>query len=208
MDKSDIIRILEEFAVLLELKDANPFRVRAFANGARAIEATTEDLKQLAAEDKLTKIPGIGKGISGLIKDLYKNGFSKDHDELKKSFPDGFLEVLRIPGVGPKRAKALYQKLEVKSIAELQYACNENRLVALDGFGEKSQTKILQGIKHYLKTKGFFLVSQAEVEANQVVQYLKKLTTVDMVSVAGSLRRHKEIVHDVDLLGIMHAILF
>ncbi|MBI4388408.1 MAG: DNA polymerase/3'-5' exonuclease PolX, partial [Candidatus Omnitrophica bacterium] len=200
MDKNRIAEILEEFAVLLELKSANVFRIRAFHNAARAIESTNEDLKKLAEEDELTKIPGIGKGISALIQDLFKKGKSKEHEKLKKSFPKGFLEILKIPGVGPKRAKILYEKLGVKNVAELQYACNENRLLKLNGFGEKSQANILLGIQHYMKTKGFFLVSQADEEANQFVGYLRKEKTVSQISVAGSLRRHKEIVHDVDIL--------
>ncbi|PIQ85465.1 MAG: histidinol-phosphatase [Candidatus Omnitrophica bacterium CG11_big_fil_rev_8_21_14_0_20_45_26] len=201
MDRNKVIEILEEMAVLLELKSANPFRVRAFQNAARSIESVNENLEVLAESDTLTKIPGVGKGISELIKELYKKGYSKDHDELRKSFPEGFLEILHIPGVGPKRAKTLYEKLDVKNIAELQYACKENRLLALEGFGEKSQQKILQGIEHYQKTKGFFLVSQASHEALELVAFLKKHKEVKAIAIAGSLRRHKEIVHDIDILA-------
>ncbi len=200
MDKSDIANILEEMAVLLELKNANPFSIRAFHNAARAVESASEDLKLLAETDTLTKIPGIGKGISAFIQDLFKHGKSKEHEKLKKSFPAGFLDILKIPGVGPKRAKILYEKLGIKNVAELQYACQENRLLGLDGFGEKSQANILRGIEHHMKSKGFFLVSDASEEAEAFLKYLRKKKEVSQISIAGSLRRRKEIVHDVDIL--------
>lgn len=201
MDKVEIAEILEEMAVLLELREANPFRIRAFHNAARAVEAVTEDLVELALRGELTKIPGVGKGISAVIEELLKSGKCKDHEHLKKHFPKGFLEILRIPGVGAKRAKVLYEKLGVKSVAELERACRKDWLAELEGFGEKSQSNILRGIEHYLKTKGFFLISQAEDEAGNLVEYLKKQKGIEKISVAGSLRRRKEVVHDADILA-------
>ena len=200
MDKNEIAEILQEIGVLLELKGENPFRIRAFYNAARSLETTSENLKELSEKNELTKIPGIGKAISEMIQELLKKGRLEMHDELKKSFPKGFLEILKIPGVGPKRAKILYDKLDIKSVAELQYACKENRLSVLDGFGEKSQANILHGIDHYVKSQGFFLISQASDEARELIHYLKKRKEVGQISVAGSLRRHKEIVHDADIL--------
>ncbi len=200
MDKNEIVTILQEFGVLLELKGANPFKIRAFYNASRSVDATSENLEELSKQNKLTDIPGVGKGISQVIKELLETGRSKEYEELKQSFPKGFLEILRIPGVGPKRAKVLYEKLGVKSVAELQYACEENRLLTLEGFGEKSQSNILKGIEHRLKTQGYFLVSQAQFEADRLMNYLKKKAKPSQISIAGSLRRHKEIVHDADIL--------
>ena len=178
--------------------------------------------------DKPPKLIGsILEWLGEIITDLVKTGKSKYHHELKKSLPTGILDLLSIPGLGPKRAKVLYEKLKVKSISELQRACEENRLMKLDGFGEKSQSKILEGIKHHKKTEGYFLISQAVEESEKFVQYLKKSKEIIpppafapkghlsqkglpsaekadggiiRIEVAGSLRRSKEIVHDIDVL--------
>ncbi len=200
MDNKEIAQILEEIAEFLEIKGENPFKVRAFSNGARVIDSLSEDLAELAAGGKLREIKGIGAGLSEVIESLIKTGKSKYYEDLRKSFPEGFLELLNIPSVGPKRAKVLYEKLGIKNVAELEYACQENRLVSLDGFGEKSQSKILEAIKHHNKTKGYFLISQATVESEKFVAYLKRRKEISRIEVGGSLRRRKEVVHDIDIL--------
>ena len=200
MDNKEIAHVLEEIADLLEIKAENPFKVRAYHNGARVVDGMSEDVARFAQEGKLREIKGIGEGLAEIITELVKTGQSRYHRELKKSLPLGVLDMLGIPGLGPKRAKILYEKLKIKSISELESACQENRLLKLEGFGEKSQSKILEAIKHRKKTEGYFLISQAVSESEKFVKFLKKSKDIIRIEVAGSLRRHKEIVHDIDIL--------
>ncbi len=200
MDNKEIAQILEEIAELLEIKGENPFKIRAYHNGARIVEGMSQDITDYAEKDALQQIKGIGIGLAEKIKELVKTGKCKYHHELKKSLPAGILDLLGIPGLGPKRAKVLYEKLKIKSVVELERACQENRLLKLDGFGEKSQSKILEAIKHHKKTEGYFLISQATDESEKFIKFLKKQKGIIRIEVAGSLRRHKEIVHDIDIL--------
>jgi len=200
MDNKTVAEILEETAEILEIKGANPFRIRAYHNAARIVEGLTQDIGEFVKAGALREIKGIGEGLASLITELVKTGKSKEHQKLKKSLPSGLLELLDIPGVGPKRAKVLYEKLKIKSIEALKTACEENRLLKLEGFGEKSQFKILEAIEHHAKTKGYFLISQALDESGKFVSYLKKSRDVLQIEVAGSIRRQKEIVHDADIL--------
>lgn len=200
MDNKEIARILEEIAELMELKGENPFKVRAYHNGARIIEGLPEDAAELVEKGTLRQIKGIGEGLSSAIAELVEKGDCAQHKELKKSLPAGLLEILEISGLGPKRAKILYDKLKIKSVVELEQACQKGKLLSLDGFGEKSQAKILEAIKHHNKTKGFFLISQAVEDSGKFVNYLKKKQGILKIEVAGSVRRAKEIVHDMDIL--------
>ncbi|HLD56583.1 MAG TPA: helix-hairpin-helix domain-containing protein, partial [Candidatus Omnitrophota bacterium] len=200
MDNKTVAEILEETAEILEIKGANPFRIRAYHNAARIVEGLTQDIGEFVKAGALREIKGIGEGLASLITELVKTGKSKEHQKLKKSLPSGLLELLDIPGVGPKRAKVLYEKLKIKSIEALKTACEENRLLKLEGFGEKSQAKILEAIEHHAKTKGYFLISQAIEESGKFASYLKKSEDVLHIEVAGSIRRQKEIVHDADIL--------
>ena len=200
MDNKTVAEILEEMAEILEIKGANPFRIRAYYNAARVVEGLTQDISEFAKAGTLREIKGIGEGLAALITELVKTGKAKEHQKLKKSLPPGLLELLNIPGVGPKRAKVLYDKLKIKSIEQLKTACQENRLLKLEGFGEKSQAKILEAIEHHAKTKGYFLISQAIEESEKFTAYLKKSKDVLQIEVAGSIRRRKEIAHDADIL--------
>ncbi len=200
MDKETAAEILEKIAVLLELKDENVFKIRAYANAARVLEGQPEDLQSLIETGKLEELKGIGPAISEKVRELYEKGKSKYYEDLKKSFPPGLLDLLRIPGLGPKRAKILYQKLKIGSVADLEKACKAKKLEKLDGFGEKITENILQGIERIQKTSGQFLFVTAEREARALTDYLKKQKGVEKIEVAGSLRRRKEIVKDIDLL--------
>src|SRR3989338_6676493 len=162
MNNREIAQVLEEIAEFLEIKGNNPFKIRAYHNGARLVEGLAEDIRPLAESGRLAtgEIKGIGIGLAEKISELVKTGKCKYYEELKKSLPRGILNILQIPGLGPKRAKVLYEKLGVKDVAELEYACQENRLISLDGFGEKSQARVLEAIKHYNKSKGYFLIAQ------------------------------------------------
>ncbi len=200
IDKSQAIEILREIAILLELKNENVFKIRAFENAARVLEGTPSDLKTLIETKELENLKGIGEHISKIIHDLYEKEKSVDYEKLRKGFPDSLFELFRIPGLGAKRIKVLYEKLHVKSVGELEYACKENRLLDLDGFGAKSQEKILEGIGLVKKSQGHFRIDFALAEFRKLVQYLKKQKGIMKIEVAGSLRRRKEIIKDIDIL--------
>ena len=155
IDKAQAVEILEEISLLLELKGENIFKVRAFSNAARILEGNPSDLKVLIETGELEKLKGIGKGaISKILHDLYEKGKSADYAELRKGFPESLFELFRIPGLGAKRIKVLYDELDIKSLGELEYACKENRLLDFEGFGAKSQENVLKGIERIKKTKG------------------------------------------------------
>ncbi|MDP3762675.1 MAG: helix-hairpin-helix domain-containing protein, partial [bacterium] len=198
--KETVIQILEEIAILLELKDENPFKGRAYHNGARVLEGQPEDLATLIETGKLEELKGIGEALSEKIREFYKTGRSKYFEDLKKSFPTGLFEMFRIPGLGPKRIKVLYDKLKIKSVAQLEKACGDNKLLHLEGFGEKTQENILRGIAQIKKSSGQFLYAVAEKESRQFINYLKQKRGIGKIEVAGSIRRRKEVVKDIDIL--------
>ncbi len=200
MDKETVVQILEEIGTLLELKDENVFKIRAYHNAARVLEGQSDDLKTLIETGKLEELKGIGPAISEAVRELFQKGKLKYYEDLKKSFPSGVLDLLRIQGLGPKRVKVLYGKLKIKSVEELEKACKKNQLLGLEGFGEKTQENILQGIARLKKSAGYFLISTAQREAEQFITYLKKQKGIGKIEIAGSIRRHKEIVRDIDIL--------
>ena len=138
IDKQAVVQILEEIAILLELKGDNPFKIRAYHNAARVLEGQPEDLKTLIETGKLEALKGIGPGLSEKIHELVQKGRLPYYEKLRKSIPAGVLELLHIPGLGPKRVRVLYDKLKIKSVGALEKACLENRLLKLEGFGEKT----------------------------------------------------------------------
>ncbi len=201
MDKKEIIANLEEIGELLEIQGENPFKVRAYQNAARALEGLTEDPADLAKAGLLTEIIGIGSGIAEKIIEMLKQGKSPYLAELRKSIPPGLLELLKIPGLGPKKAKGLYDALDIHSIGELEYACKENRLLGLKGFGEKTQGNILKGIDLLKRYSGRFLFDFAWREAKKIHAHIAKEKGVLRAEIAGSLRRHKETIGDIDILA-------
>src|SRR5690242_9359691 len=135
MDKARIAEILTEIGVLLELKGENPFKTRAYENATRALEALTEPLDKLIADGRLAEVKGIGEGILKKIVELATTGKLAYYEELKASVPPGLFEMIQIPGVGPKKVKALYDELGIKSVAELEAACKAGKVAKLEGFG-------------------------------------------------------------------------
>ena len=200
MDKDTVVRILEEIGTLLELKNENVFKIRAYHNAARVLEGQHEDIQTLIETDKLEELKGIGPAISEKIRELNEKGKLKYYDELRKSFPPGFLELLTLPGLGPKRARILFEKLQIKSITELETACRQDRLLKVEGFGKKTQENFCQAIERLRKSAGHFVISFAKKEAVKIADYLKKQKGAEKVEIAGSIRRHKEIVKDIDIL--------
>lgn len=161
MDKHQIAAILNETAVMMELIGENTFKIKAYYQGARALESVSESIQHLIGEDKLKDIKGIGKGLSENILELYNTGSLSIHQELLQKTPPGLFDILRIPGLGPKKIKILYEKLGIASIGELEYACHENRLIELTGFGLKTQENVLQGIEFIKQQQGLFLWAEA-----------------------------------------------
>lgn len=201
MDKKEVSKILEEIGILLEIQGENPFKTRAYFNGAKVVEQLEEDIGVLVEEDRLHGIKGIGKALQEKITELVNTGKLKYYDDLRAKTPEGIFEILKIPGLGPKKVKALYDELDITTVGELEYACLENRLIDLKGFGEKTQNKILEGIDHIKKYRGQHLISTGMIFGNKVIEDVKKHEDVIRISLAGSIRRQKEIIKDIDILG-------
>ena len=200
MTKAQIAEVLQEIATLLELKGENPFKIRAYANAARSLETFGGSLPDLQDEEALAKIPGIGKSIAEKIKDLAASGSLKYLEELRAEFPAAILELFSISGLGAKKIKALYEKLHISSIQQLQKACEAGRVAELPGFGETTQTKICQAIEQRAKHSGSFQFGQIATEAETLRSDLAAHPDALHVDVAGSYRRRREIVRDVDLV--------
>jgi DNA polymerase (family 10) len=198
--KSDIITILNEIAELLELTGENPFKVRAYYNAARTLEGQTEEVADLVKSGKLAELPGFGEALTEKITTLVTTGKLPYYEDLKKKIPEGLLQMIRIPGLGPKKAKALYDKLKIDSIEKLEKACQEHKVAKLGGFGEKSEQKILEGITHHKKYAERHLYHEAWEAARAIAEKLKKRKDILQCEIAGSLRRHNETIGDVDIL--------
>lgn len=201
MNTGQIAQILDAIAGLLEFKDENPFKIRAYRNAARALEGFTGDIEQLCRDKKLCEIPGVGKAIEEKITQLITTGKMDYYEELRKEIPEGVVAMCAIPSFGPKKARVVWKELGITTIEELRKACVEDRLSGLKGFGEKTQKKILQGIEFHARHAGQFLLSDAMPVAKRLLDYVKAAPTVHRVSIAGSLRRWKEVVKDIDLLA-------
>jgi DNA polymerase (family 10) len=200
MTKAQIAEVLQEIATLLELKGGNPFKIRAYANAARSLETFGGGLPDLQDEEALAKIPGIGKSIAEKIKELASSGSLKYLEELRGEFPAAILELFSISGLGAKKIKALYEKLHISSVEQLQKACEAGRVAELPGFGETTQTKIFQAIAQRAKHSGSFQFGQIAAEAETLKSDLAAHPGALHIDIAGSYRRRREIVRDVDLV--------
>jgi DNA polymerase (family 10) len=200
MNKEAVAAVLAEIGVLLELKGENPFKTRAYANAARTVEGLIEPLDRLVAEGRLGGIKGIGEALGEKIATLVRTGRLPYHEELKASVPAGLLEMLQIPSLGPKKVKALYERLGVGSVADLERACRAGRVAGLDGFGEKTQQKILDGIEFRRQYAARHLLIEAVAVAEPILEALRGHPAVIRCSTAGSVRRFKEVIGDVDFL--------
>jgi len=201
MDKEQVAGILVEIGVLLELKGENPFKTRAYSNGARVIEGLSEPLAKLVAEKRLGEIKGIGEALEQKITELVETGKLEYYEELKASIPPGLLEMLEISGLGPKKIQALNKKLGVDSIEKLEALCQAGKVAELDGFGEKTQANILEGIALKRTYASKHLLSDAWLAAEPLLENLRQHPDVIRCSTAGSLRRFKDVIGDIDLLA-------
>ncbi len=200
MVNESITAIFLNFAFLLELKGENPFKIRAFQNTARVLEEQTAPVEELVTSGAIRSIPGIGKGSQGIIEEFVKTGAVKEFDVLVAEFPEGMLDLQKVRGLGPKKIKALYEALSIGSLAELEYACGENRLLDLKGFGKKTQDNILKSISELKLNRGKLLLPQAVYEASVITDKLSKLPGVRGVYVVGELRRSCELIASLDFL--------
>ena len=200
MDKATIAEVLEKIATLLELKGENPFKIRAYTNAARSIETFGGNLGDLKDEEILEKIPGVGKAIAAKIKELAETGSLRFFEDLRSEFPAEILELFTLPGLGAKKVKALYEQLQVSSIAQLQEACTAGRVAELPGFGKTTQEKLCQAIAERTKHAGSFRLGAIAAEAEMLQADLRAHPDALHVCIAGSYRRKKEIVRDLDFI--------
>lgn len=197
----DIARIFEEMADLLEIEEANPFRVRAYRNAARTIRGLSRELGQLLAEGKdLTDLPGIGKDLAAKINEILDTGTSTTLEKLHKEVPVSVEDLLKIPGLGSKRVKHLYHEMGIQNLDQLETAAKSGKLRKFPGFGVKLEQNILENISALRSSEKRFLRNIAITYAEPLVQYLKKDKTVKNVVIAGSYRRGMESVGDLDIL--------
>jgi DNA polymerase (family 10) len=198
--QEEIAAMFEELSIMLEILGANPFRCRAYANAARILDSLTGDLREMVASGELLAIKGIGKGIFNDIASSLDTGSFALYDETREKIPDGVLQMLRIPGFGPKKVKAVYETLNITSIEQLETAAKGDKLAGLSGFGAKTQEKILAGIENLKKYQDRFLYSTAEIQAEEIRDAIAQLPEVERHLLAGSLRRCRETIGDIDIL--------
>lgn len=200
LHNADIAQLFDRYALLLEMQNANPFRVRAYQNAARTIENLPRDISQMLGEGAdLAELPGIGKDLAQKIADIAAKGVFAPLEQIKKHLPAGLTDLADVPGLGPKRIKLLYRKLKIASIRELAAAARAGRLRRLSGFGPKIEQSILKAAEQHRAAKRLRL-SAAEQIATPLLEYLKSLADVDQAVVAGSFRRRKDTVGDLDVL--------
>ena len=200
MDKDAVAAILKEIGVFLELKGENPFKTRAYVNGARIIEGLTEPLETLIKEERLGEIKGIGDALVEKITELVETGKLEYYEELKGSIPPGLIEMLDINGMGPKKVKAVHEKLKIKTIKQLENACKKGEVAELDGFGKKGEEKILEGIEFKRQHASHHHRHKMLLVAEPILGDLRSHPDVIRCDIAGSLRRGKEVSGDIDFL--------
>src|SRR6058998_504986 len=202
MQNPDIARLFDEVADLLEIQDANPFRVRAYRNAARTIRDYPEPIADLVrtGTKHLTDIPGIGEDLAEKIADIVTTGELPLRKQLASKLPAGLLDLLRIPGLGPKRVKLLYKKLKVKSAADLAKVLDAGKVQKLKGFGPKMEEKMRACLGQAQVTERRMLLNEAETQALAIVGYLNSGGNVRQIEVAGSYRRRRETIGDLDIL--------
>jgi DNA polymerase (family 10) len=201
MDPKQVARALEEIAAMLELACENPFKVRAYENGARAILAFSGDLEAAVASRELLKTPGIGAGLFANIETLVRTGSLPFYDELRARFPPSLRECLRIPGLGARKVKQLHDALGIDSLAALETACREGRLAGVKGFGARSAERILNGIALVRSSAGLHRYRRARRRAEEILEFLRSTGLASSVEIAGSLRRKNPIVHNINLVA-------
>jgi DNA polymerase (family 10) len=203
LDKIGVARALREIGALLELEGENPFKVRAYENGARAIEGLAEDLGAMVAADRLREVKGIGDALARKIADLHRSGSTEVLERLRAKYPPGTLELLQVPELGPRKAAALQAALGIRGIADLEEACLAGRVRGVKGFGERTEARILEGVRR-LRARAAdrrVLLADALADAEPLLAHLRGSPAALRVEIAGSARRMRETVADLDLVA-------
>jgi len=202
VENVEIARVLSELADLLEIRGANPFRVRAYRNAVRTVRGLTRSLSTMVQEgEDLTDLPGIGKDMAGHIQELSTTGSLELLEEVCREVPRSLATLVKLEGVGPKKASKLWKELDVTNLDDLEAALQAGRVQELEGFGAKSAAKILRSIREVRQRQGRFLRYEAEQYLRPLLEYLRSTSGVERIEVAGSYRRGKETVGDADLLA-------
>ena len=198
--KSQIVKVLEQVGVLLELDGANQFRVIAYQNASRALASLEEDLLTVVREERITDVKGIGKGLGGLISEAVLKGSWGDLPSLYERTPPGLMEIVGIPGLGPKRARTLYEEIGVDSVESLKAACEMGHIAPLSGFGEKSQQKYLEGIELLRRYQGRSRMDVGLLYGQALEERVSAIPGVTRAELAGSARRRRETIGDLDIV--------
>jgi DNA polymerase (family 10) len=201
MDNATVIDILNRIAEMLEIKGENPFKVRAYEKAAMTISALTKDINEIIPEGKLSKLPGIGESIAEKIEELVKTGKLKYYEELEKEIPLELLSLLSIPGLGPKTIRKLWKELGITNKEELKEAVLSGKLSNLKGFGKKTEENILKGLEQVKKFAERFPLGRVYPLAETIIRDLKRKGHIDKIDVAGSIRRMKDTIGDIDILA-------
>lgn len=201
MDKNEVAAVLEEIGTLLELQGENPFRCQAYSRAARALTQLETNLDEVVAAGKLDEVPGIGDTLRDKITTLVKTGHLPFYEDLKKKVPAGLVDMLRLPGLGPKKVKALHDELGIADLDQLKQACLEGKIAGKKGFGAKTQEKILEGIAFLGQVGNRVRLDQGMAVASVLVDALLKVPGLTRLEVCGSIRRRRETVKDIDLLA-------
>jgi DNA polymerase (family 10) len=200
MKNQEIARIFNDIADLLEIKGENPFRIRAYRRAAQNIEGLARNVAETSKDD-LMKIPGIGQDLAGKVEEYVKTGRLQFYEDLKKEVPVGLSTLLSVPSLGPKTAKLLFEKLNVKDIETLEKFAMEHKLVGLPGIKEKTEENILKGIEMLKRGLERQPLGKVLPIANDILEHLRKKAPVKKLSIAGSIRRWKETIKDIDILA-------
>lgn len=200
MKNQEIARIFNEIADLLEIKGENPFRIRAYRRAAQNIEGLPRSVEEIPKEE-LLKVPGIGHDLAGKIEEYLKTGKMQVHEELKHEIPEGLLTLLSVPSLGPKTSKLLYDKLKIKDLNDLERLAKEHKLAGLPGIKEKTEENILKGIEMLKRGKERQPLGKVLPIATDILEHLKKKAPIFKIDLAGSLRRWKDTIKDIDILA-------
>lgn len=203
MENREFARLLYETADLMEIAGEDGFRIRSYRNGASAIEGFPESVSELLRdpERKVTDIPGIGKGIASILKEIHEHGSFEKRDQLLEKYPPSALELLKIQGLGPKSIALLFEHYRVSTIDDLEHICKEQKLRDLPRMGAKLEEKVLRSIAQYRQRSGRFLLSFGHRVATEMIEYLRETPGLEKITAAGSLRRGKDTIGDLDIMA-------
>lgn len=201
MENKQVAGVLYEIAQLLELHEENIFKIRAYQNAARSLEGLKENVTDLVTAGRLQEVPGIGKAIAEKISELIRTGKIDYYEKLKANYPATLFELMRVPNLGPKKIRKLYDDLGITNLKDLEFACLDNRISEMRGFGKKTQERILEGIKTAATAQGHHLISRALPVAQEILEYMRGCKSLDRIEIAGSVRRWKEVISDLDFVA-------